>query len=1410
MKMISKLFMRGLMVLGFSMIILNRTGEVYAGGKDGNSELPQIQSSLTQKTTSPSPTSASSPASPTSGPTSTSSSGSTATSAGTTTQPSTATKTSIATTSPSLTSPTINWTTLGQTTKTPTLFTNYKYSTNMGNFYNTGFYYNNSGFPSFKYQPSLRERVISYLSQLTDPWKRSLANCLSEIYSYIRRGIGLDPDDGRYPRIAYLQKEIQRLSEHFANKQESSLANVIRPSETYRENDKTYYGVTFEQNADPEACIRLLEAKAAALGLSIETRDLYKSDPHNIVVVMEGNSSRDIQCFGALQDSCKPVKVKAGALVKAAQLTINDPYMQSDSTRLMNTGDAWAFNNMQFHEAWQQMELSVGNWGPTVKVALIDTGVDYNHRDLIDNMSECSDRDGWLGCPDGLGYNFVESNDNPMDDSGHGTHLAGIIGAVVNNGLDIAGGAPSSKIVPFKVLDAEGEGHHLNVISALDAALHAPQGPIDVILLAFTMQGTPEEFPEIEALLKQAHDQGVIVIAAAGNNGEDMAHTYPANSSYVITVGAVEHNNQVADYSNYGRIDAVVPGGSRDLPDDPNAYRDVANILSLLSETHTVSDVFQPMMVEGDDLVRTAGTSQAAAYTAAVAALVKSARQDMNQEKMRQLLRHASDYQNPKSEETYDRHQGYGRLNALNAVQGPDPSCGVRILSPFDGKVMFFRPDEEMDILITGTAFCTAGTADPVILEYRTWTDTDHGAWQEIANSLPQGEWEHHWVVNPPVFGELELRMRVSEAEDRIRIRVESMDPDVSWVMDLAQGNPSDEEAPVDLSSLSTLAVNRQGDVVAATPDGRIYRIGEDGSIVTSMDIQGSLASDLLLGYVSHRFSNQDIIAINEDDWMYAFDANGISLTDTWPVRIQYTDNPDLDISGFQKRHVLSTADVDQNGTNEMIVHTIITDPQFRGPAGHSFINIFNQDGSLVRAFFTTQVDQRIPANANMAVSNFDDDPQPEVALTVYDQGKAMAGQSPLKVLIYDLSNGNLRHEITLDPGLNLDTESIPSVSNMVIADFNPIFDLSFEYPQGDPRDRSDDWAVAWTLAKSGGEKETRVYVGIQVDFGDPYRVKSHSLDSGDRDVKEVSLSAADLIGDNFDGSEIAAVLNYSNNESSVYVMNILPSDEVAFLSRNPAGTPLGHLENQIGLLQLTKVRFRVDGGPWIDKIDFMERISQAVIADINGDAQVSLINGVPHGAKKEELIISGNNQVFVLVNTDSLTELLVDGSDRSKMRLNLIGPRRLPVVGSTEATPAFSVLGDLDGPHGVFLAYDGTLSTLSLEGIWNPLAADWMHPRGKRFNSALTERDLFKRGDDNQDGRLDISDSISILASLFLGAPLSPCRDAADANDDGGVDLSDSVLILGYLFLGSSAPPAPFPAMGFDPTDDSQGCIGF
>jgi serine protease len=248
----------------------------------------------------------------------------------------------------------------------------------------------------------------------------------------------------------------------------------------------------------------------------------------------------------------------------------------------------WHLRQIGMPEAWKRGD------GSGAVVAVIDTGV-----------TKVGDLAGTKFVP---GYNFIANNADAADDHGHGTHVAGTIAESTNNGIGVAGVAYGAAIMPLKVLSARGSGSMAGIAQAIRWAADHGAGVINMSL------GGPFAVGAIASAVKYAHGKGVVIVAAAGNDGHGRV-SYPARYPGVIAVAATQFDESTTFYSNWGAaIDIAAPGGNVRVDQNGDGKPD---------------GVLQHTIVPGDigrtDYLWFMGTSMASPHVAGVAALIMGA-----------------------------------------------------------------------------------------------------------------------------------------------------------------------------------------------------------------------------------------------------------------------------------------------------------------------------------------------------------------------------------------------------------------------------------------------------------------------------------------------------------------------------------------------------------------------------------------------------------------------------------------------------------------------------------------------------------------------------------------------------------------------------------------------------------------
>ena len=316
---------------------------------------------------------------------------------------------------------------------------------------------------------------------------------------------------------------------------------------------------------------------------------------------------------------------------------------------LRNTGQqsGQPGNDIRATDAW-----AVVCEAPQVPVAVIDTGIDYYHPDLEANVwvnpgeipGNGLDDDGNGYIDDVHGYDFVSQDSDPMDDHSHGSHVAGIIGAVGDNRIGVAGVCWQVPLMAIKAFDDKGEA---TVAGVVEAIRYAVDNGARILNASW---GQTDRSRTLHDAIAEAWDAGLLIVAAAGNERSDVA-PFPAAFEPAVTVAALNPKGGRAMFSNYGAFVDLAAPGEAVLSPTPNARYDLFS-----------------------------GTSMAAPHVSGVAALIWARHAEFTNSEIADILR------NSVEEISTDRYIGTGRLHAGNAVRVDAPLPLARLRLP--GKVL--------------------------------------------------------------------------------------------------------------------------------------------------------------------------------------------------------------------------------------------------------------------------------------------------------------------------------------------------------------------------------------------------------------------------------------------------------------------------------------------------------------------------------------------------------------------------------------------------------------------------------------------------------------------------------------------------------------------------------------------------
>ena len=411
---------------------------------------------------------------------------------------------------------------------------------------------------------------------------------------------------------------------------------------------------------------------------------------------------------------------------------------------------------------WELLQQNLGPIQEQIIVAIIDSGVDYNHEDLRDNIwhntaevggvsgvdddgnGYIDDIRGWdfTHAPDlpGMGDYLMRDND-PQDESSHGTRVAGIVAAKTNNNRGIAGVAPNAQIMALRAgLRRLGGIGFLEEDDIAAAILYAVENGAHVINMSL---GGPERTFVLGDVMQYAHAQGVVLVASAGNSGDELG--YPAGNHYTIAVGAVNSADRLASFSSTGAsLDLVAPG---------------VNILSTRLDNRYASG---------------SGTSFSAPHISGLVALILSRRPDLSPHSVRNLLMASAIDLGPLG---HDNEYGAGRVSGAQLANrlSTFDSLTVAIQSPANDE----GEDTAFDIRASVSGAQVTGYRLSYGMGYNPQT------WTHLAEGAASRDIRHTWDVSSFANSDVVLRLEADLSdgvvvEDRVRVAIQKRAPSIT------------------------------------------------------------------------------------------------------------------------------------------------------------------------------------------------------------------------------------------------------------------------------------------------------------------------------------------------------------------------------------------------------------------------------------------------------------------------------------------------------------------------------------------------------------------------------------------------------------------------------------------------------
>src|SRR5687768_13027520 len=299
--------------------------------------------------------------------------------------------------------------------------------------------------------------------------------------------------------------------------------------------------------------------------------------------------------------------------------------------------DQWALANSGQRGGKEGADISATMaWATTtgsdkVVVAVLDSGVDYTHEDLAPNIwvrpaSLGPYHDNELGMVDDVsGYNAVENSSDPMDENGHGTHCAGIIGAEGSNNIGISGVNWKVRIMPLKFMNAGGSGTMKDAIESINYAINRRKAGVNVRIISASW-GSTMRSRALEDVIRKAYENDILFVAAAGNSSVNNDRTPHFPSSYnvpnVVSVAALDRNDELAKFSNWGAKSVAIGAPGVDILSTwlGNAYEEksgtsmatpvvsgVAALIVAQQPSMSVDDLRKKLLASTDPIVALKG-----------------------------------------------------------------------------------------------------------------------------------------------------------------------------------------------------------------------------------------------------------------------------------------------------------------------------------------------------------------------------------------------------------------------------------------------------------------------------------------------------------------------------------------------------------------------------------------------------------------------------------------------------------------------------------------------------------------------------------------------------------------------------------------------------------------------------------
>jgi subtilisin family serine protease len=1036
--------------------------------------------------------------------------------------------------------------------------------------------------------------------------------------------------------------------------------------------------------------------------------------------------------------------------------------------------------------------------GRGIKIAVIDSGVDYTHSDLGGCFGP--------GCKVEGGYDFGNSDDDPMDENAHGTHVAGIVSGKSpdknNNGIfceiekgEFCGVAPDSTIYAYKVAAEVREGEldgvsltfFSNVFKALELASDVdgdinadfdgdgdPLDSVDIVSMSLGLTSDPNDY--VGRASSNLVKMGVVVVAAVGNFGYSglFSTGSPGNGEDVIGVGASCKPSQVSSLEDRfgnkacdngvfesgidGRLASFSSKGPTTLgtfkPDilAPGHYICSTKISNLDGADNRI--FFYPNCID-DEHIAISGTSMAAPIVSGAAALLKQKHPDWNAFEIKYTLKGTAE-----DLELSRLYQGDGQVNILGAVNSDESYPRATF---YVGDDLFVG--DTVDIIGVARSYSSAGFSE-FILEYKEGIDQDTLSnsenWELITISKSEKEGLLHTFDSSRITGNsftVRLIVRDRAGKESIDHIVYFKKPS-SW-----RGNwPQKVLSDTSMKRISPVFGDLNGDGqneifvgVQSMSDAEVYLFDIDGNILWSKQLPSGVGITPALGDLNGDGILEIVYAgvpfFGRDYYIYAWDFQG---NDIFEPIVEELSIPTIEFSS------VTLSDVNNDGKDDILTR---------------YLQVYDGSGNLISGPWE---DIDYDANFNHPAffsSDINGDGNNEVVLIVYkgvgdDLNIDFYIMDEDSILFYD-RNTYVDDELEVGPTLG-----IRPVLKQHLAIGNVDSDINTEivyysYPNfkildGKDLEIQNEFRIdsKYEYVNEKGVKRISTINGL---FQSPHILVNVDNDEDLEIVyitgRRFNLNSNIVVAKNFDGSYVEGypILIRSSNVNfdswGILYSNAIGSDKIE---------PIINVRN----------------GPEIITVNLENQKESTFLT--SGKDIVTLISGFKYP--------QFTNIEQTWPNTAGIIFEDVDRDGRNEFLSILYSGNFLTTENVERGLIAF--LGTY-----VFFEHFGVPS---LKDQWSMYYNDI-----RRSNSVLplNGENLFIRGDSNSDGAIDIGDAVFILNYLFLGENAPSCLDAADVNDDGIIEITDAVNLLNYLFSGGKAPHSPYPDLGIDSTGDSLTC---